>query len=59
MKNTEKKEGKDMENMAENSEKIWKIQKKDKLYSEKIGKIWRKGKLNSEKMKHMEESQVE
>jgi hypothetical protein len=48
-----------MKNMEENSEKIWNIQKKDKLYSEKIGKIWRKGKLNSEKMKHMEESQVE
>jgi hypothetical protein len=45
--------------MEENSEKIWNIQKKDKLNSEKIGKIWRKGWLNSEKMKHMEESQVE
>ena len=45
--------------MEESSEKIWKIQKKDKQYREQIGKIWRKGKLNSEKMKHMEESQVE
>jgi hypothetical protein len=48
-----------MKNMEENIEKIWNIQKKDKLNGEKIGKIWRKGKLNSEKMKHMEESQVE
>jgi hypothetical protein len=48
-----------MENIEENNEKIWKIQKKDKRNSEKIGKIWRKGKLNSEKMKHMEEFQVE
>jgi hypothetical protein len=48
-----------MKNMEENIEKIWNIQKKDKLNSEKIGKIWRKGKLNSEKMKHIEESQVE
>jgi hypothetical protein len=48
-----------MKNMEENSEKIWNIQKKDKLNSEKIGKICWKGKLNSEKMKHMEESQVE
>jgi hypothetical protein len=47
-----------MENMEENSEKIWKIQKKSKLNSEKIGKIWNKGKgkiwkrlkLNSEKI---------
>ena len=39
-----------MENMGENSEKIWKIQKKSKLNSEKIGKIWKKGKLNSEKV---------
>ena len=36
MKNTEKKEGKDMENMAENSKKIWKIRKKGKLNNEKI-----------------------
>jgi hypothetical protein len=28
-----------MENMEENSEKNWKIQKKSKLNSEKIGKI--------------------
>ena len=42
--------------MEESSEKIWKIQKKDKLYNEKIGKIWRKGKLNSEKyMENTEE----
>jgi hypothetical protein len=39
-----------MENMGENSEQIWKIQKKSKLNSEKIGKIWKKGKLNSEKV---------
>ena len=45
--------------MEENIEKIWNIQKKDKLNSEKMGKIWRKGKLNSEKMKHIEEFQVE
>ena len=31
-----------MENMEENSEKIWNIQKKDKLNSEKIGKIQKK-----------------
>ena len=36
--------------MEENSEKIWKIQKKNKLDSEKTGKIWKKGKLNSEKI---------
>ena len=36
-----------MENMEENSEKIWNVQKKDKLNSEKIGTIWKKGKLNS------------
>jgi hypothetical protein len=34
--------GKDMENMDENSEKIWKIWKKSKLNSEKIWKIWKK-----------------
>ena len=45
--------------MKENSEKIWKIQKKSKLNSEKIGKIWKKGKLNSEDIKNMEETQVE
>ena len=39
-----------MENMEENSEKIWNIQKKDKLNSEKKGKIWKKGKLNREKI---------
>ena len=31
-----------MENMAENSEKIWKIWKKGKLNSGKIWKIWKK-----------------
>jgi hypothetical protein len=40
-----------------NSENIWKIQKKGKLYSEKLGKIWKNGKLNSEKS--MEETHVE
>jgi hypothetical protein len=39
-----------MENMEENSNKIWKIWKKGKLNSDKIGKIWKKGKLNSEMM---------
>jgi hypothetical protein len=39
-----------MENMEENSEKIWKIQKKGKLNSENIWKIWKKPKLNSEKI---------
>jgi hypothetical protein len=39
-----------MENMEENSDKIWKIWKKGKLNSDKIGKIWKKGKLNSEMM---------
>ena len=37
-----------MEDVEENSEKLWKIQKKSKLNSEKIGNIWRKDKLNSE-----------
>jgi hypothetical protein len=32
----------DMENMAENSEKIWKIRKKGKLNSENIWKIRKK-----------------
>jgi hypothetical protein len=36
--------------MEENSEKIWNIQKKDKLNSEKKGKIWKKGNLNREKI---------
>ena len=36
--------------MEENSEKIWKIQKKSKLNSEKILKIWKKDKLNSDKI---------
>jgi hypothetical protein len=31
-----------------NSEKIWKIWKKNKLNSEKIWKIWKKSQLNSE-----------
>jgi hypothetical protein len=31
-----------MENMEENSEMIWKIQKKSKLNSDKIWKIWEK-----------------
>ena len=39
-----------MENMEENSEKIWKLWKKDKLNCEKIWTIWKKGKLNSEKI---------
>jgi hypothetical protein len=39
-----------MENMEENSEKNWKIQKKIELNSEKIGKTWKKPKLNSEKI---------
>ena len=42
MKNTEKKEGKDMENMAENSDKIWTKRKTDKLNIEMILKIWKK-----------------
>ena len=29
-----------MENMEENSEKIWNIQKKDQINSEMIEKIW-------------------
>jgi hypothetical protein len=41
-----------MENMEENSEMIWKIQKKSKskLNSDKIGKIRKKDKLNSDKI---------
>ena len=39
-----------MENMEENSEKIWKLWKKDKLNSEKIWTIWKKSKLNCEKI---------
>ena len=39
-----------MENMEENSDKIWSIWKKDKLKGEKIWKIWMKPKLNSEKI---------
>jgi hypothetical protein len=37
-----------MENMKENSEKIWKIWKKNNLKSEIIWKMWRKSELNSE-----------
>ena len=39
-----------MENMEENCERIWRIQKKEKLNSEKIWKIWNKSKLNSEQI---------
>ena len=39
--------------MEENSEKIWKLWKKDKLNSEKIWKIQKKSKLNSEKIYEM------
>jgi hypothetical protein len=40
----------DMENMEENSDKIWTIYiwKKRKLNSDKIWKVWKKNKLNSE-----------
>ena len=39
-----------MENMEENSDKIWTINiwKKRKLNSDKIWKVWKKNKLNSE-----------
>ena len=37
-----------MENTEENSEKIWKLWKKDKLNSEKIWKIQKKSKLKCE-----------
>jgi hypothetical protein len=37
-----------MENMKENSEKIWKIWKKNNLKSEIIWKMWKKSELNSE-----------
>jgi hypothetical protein len=37
-----------MENMEENSDKIWKIWKKDNLKSEIICKMWKKSELNSE-----------
>jgi hypothetical protein len=37
-----------MENMEENSDKIWSIWKKYKLKGEKIWKILKKDKLNSE-----------
>ena len=36
--------------MEENSEKIRKISKKDKLNMEKMWKLWKKSKLNSEKI---------
>ena len=39
-----------MENMAENSEKFQKIQKKSQLNGEKIKKIWKRSKLNSDKI---------
>ena len=39
-----------MENTEENSEMIWKIQKKSKLNSQMIWTIWKKSKLNSEKI---------
>ena len=42
-----------MENMEErqsNSDKIWKIWKKDKLNGEMIWKIWKKGKSISDKI---------
>jgi hypothetical protein len=39
-----------MENMDENSDKIWTIWKKSKLNSEKIWKMQKKSKVNSEKM---------
>jgi hypothetical protein len=37
-----------MENMKENSEKIWKIWKKNNFNSEIIWKMWKKSELNSE-----------
>ena len=39
-----------MENIEENSDKIWTIWKKGMLNSEKIWKIWKKNQLNSEKI---------
>ena len=42
MKNTKKKEGKDMENMAENSEKIWKIRRKASWIMKRYEKYGRK-----------------
>ena len=47
-----------MENMEENSDKIWTIWKKSKLNSEKIWKIWKKNKLNSEKIWKIEKKIV-
>jgi hypothetical protein len=38
----------DLENTEENSDKIGKIWKKNKLNSEEISKIWKKSQLNSE-----------
>ena len=47
-----------MEDMEENSEQIWKTEKKCKLNCEKIWKIRKKGKLNSEKIgKDMENTE--
>ena len=56
-----------MENIEENSEKIWKLWKKDKLNSEKILKIQKKivkwygkyGRKLWNDMENMEERQVE
>jgi hypothetical protein len=39
-----------MDNMDENSDKIWTIRKKRKLNSEKIWKMQKKSKVNSEKV---------
>jgi hypothetical protein len=39
-----------MENMEENSDKIWTIWKKGKLKSKMIWKIQKKSKVNSEKI---------
>ena len=39
-----------MENMEENSEKIWKIWTTIKLKCEMIWKIWKKSKSNGEKI---------
>jgi hypothetical protein len=40
----------DMENMEENSDKIWAIWKKGKLKCEMIWKIWKKDRLKSYKI---------
>ena len=39
-----------MEEKKLNSDKIWKVWKKNKLNSERIWKIWKKGKLKNEKI---------